>query len=258
MTEQYTELYKIKAYLDELWREEDSEPWDNDGIDICISDNQRIDSVLIALDATAPAIQKAKDISAQLIITHHPLIYDPLSSIRADDPYGGRIIDCIKQDISVMSFHTRLDNAKGGVSDTLAQSVGLQDLDSPYPGITIGYTRTQKTYSEFVQEIKDKLNTDIIYGVKSTDRVKKIAVVGGSGKSFLTRVAETGADTYLTGEVTHSAMIEARQLGLNLVCATHHATEAVILPKIKEVLTSRFPGLRVEVFGFDPKVEYGV
>ncbi|HAN21534.1 MAG: Nif3-like dinuclear metal center hexameric protein [Clostridiales bacterium GWF2_36_10] len=248
----------IIEYFDTVLPKALSMPWDNDGIMVLPDENANVKRVLIALDCTSITIEKAKSISADLIITHHPLVFKSLSSIDYSEPYGKRVIQCIKNNIAVLSYHTRLDEADGGVDDCLAKIVEIKDTQKMEHCGKVGILEKEMSYNDFCKHIKNALGIDSVYGVCSGNSVKKVAVIGGSGKDFITDVKKSGADTFLTGEVNHSGLIEARELGLNMVCGTHYETENVVLPKIKELLLSKFPEIEIEILPFKAEYEYGI
>jgi len=248
----------ITEYFDAILPKTLSEDWDNDGVMVLPDGDADIKKALIALDATSYAIKRAKDTGAQLIITHHPLVFSPLSSIEETDSYGKRVIDCIRNNIAVLSYHTRLDEVCGGVGDRLAALAGLRNIEKMLPCGRIGVLEDETDYKAFCMHMKKALSTDDIYGANSTDRVKRVAVVGGSGKNFITDAKKAGADTFLTGEVNHSGLIEAREVGLNVVCGTHYATENVVLPRLEELLLERFADIETEILPFRAGDEYGV
>ena len=238
---------EIIAYFDKAIPTSLSEPWDNDGLMIDAGIN--INKAVCALDATSNALKYAKEIGAGLILTHHPLIFDKLSRITSHDSTGKRIVFALKNGISVMSFHTRLDALEGGVNDMLLKSLELAASGSFAEGL--GRTAElpeSMTKNEFLAFLKSKLKTENVSSYCVNERIKKIAILGGSGPSFIKDAAESGADTYLTGEVNHSGIIEALEYGINLFTATHYVTEAVVLPKLKELLHEGFPDIQCELF----------
>lgn len=251
-------IKEIIEYFDVVLPKTLSESWDNDGVMVLPEANIEVKKVLVALDVTSEAIKYAKNIGVKLIVTHHPLIFKPLSSLEYTEPYGKRAIECIKNNIAVLSYHTRLDEVDGGVDDCLAQVVGLKDLKKMDNCGKVGILEKEMSYSDFSTHIKKVLGIDSIYGVCANNSVKKVAVVGGSGKDFISDAKKAGADTFLTGEVNHSALIEAKELGLNIVCGTHYATENVVLPRIKELLIGRFLDLDIEILPFKAEIEYGI
>ncbi|MBQ7646692.1 MAG: Nif3-like dinuclear metal center hexameric protein, partial [Clostridia bacterium] len=96
--------------------------------------------------------------------------------------------------------------------------------------------------------IKEKLHTNNVCAYPCKDRIKTVSLLGGSGKSFIKDAALSGADAYLTGEVNHSGMIDARESSLSLFTATHYVTEAVVLPKLKEIFNTGFHEIPCDIF----------
>ena len=135
----------ISAYLDMLFPPSLSESWDNDGLSVDPCPFADVKTAAVALDLTSEVLDWAESIGAGCVVTHHPLIFRPLSSLRADDSVGKRVIRCIKSGIAAVSCHTRLDSAEGGVNDCLAAAAGITgafaflpfgrvgDLPSPMP-----------------------------------------------------------------------------------------------------------------------------
>ena len=205
----------------------ESEPWDADGVQIdCGVD---IKKALVALDCTSGALERAKEIGAGLIVTHHPLIFRPLSSIKASDSVGGRALAACRAGISVVAYHTCLDIAAGGVNDSLALALGIKNARPFVPYGRIGTVR-QTAFAAFARKCEKAL------GVRAQN-----ALDWGSGKSEVKSAHEAGADTFVTGEVSHDAMIDCREYGMNLLCLTHFATENVVLPFLAEQVNRFVP-----------------
>lgn len=224
-----------------------SEPWDNDGL--MVDSGETVKKAVCALDATSNALEYAKKAGAQLVLTHHPLIFDKLSSVRSDDSAGKRVIYAIKNGISVMSFHTRLDALTGGVNDMLISVLGLEQKGDFAGGLgRVASLPYEMSPSEFTAYIKEKLRTEKVCAYTCKDIIKTVAVLGGSGKSFIKDAALSGADAYLTGEVNHSGLIDAKESSISLFTATHYVTEAVVLPKLKEIFNTGFPDIPCEIF----------
>lgn len=233
-----------------------SEPWDNDGLDVVPDKNAEITGVLCALDCTSVAVNRATELGCNVIITHHPLVFKPLGSVTCDDSVGKRVIECIKRGIAVVSFHTRLDIIEGGVNDILAETVGLKNISDFIPYGRIGDV-DEVGFEEFARHVAAVLGLNIneLGLVKSKNTVKRVALVSGCGKDEIGDAINAGADTFITGEVMHNHMLDCKEMGINLICATHYATERIILPllanKAKELA-------RVEVLEFTREDEYGI
>ncbi len=242
--------------LDEIISPDLSEPWDNDGIDVLPCKNMEVTKVLCALDCTSVAIEYAKKLGCNVIITHHPLVFKPLGSITPDDSVGKRVVECIKNDIAVISFHTRLDITENGVNDTLAAMLGIKNTESFISYGRVGEVEKQ-SFAEFANKVATALKLDIntLSMVKANETVSRVAVVSGCGKDEIGEVIACGADTFVTGEVMHNHMIDCKELRLNLICATHYATERIILPILAETVRKYVP---CDVYQFVKEEEYGI
>ena len=245
----------IKA-LDERIPKQLSEPWDNDGGDVVPDKNATVSGVLCALDCTSVAINRAIELGCNVIVTHHPLVFKPLGAIVCDDSVGKRVIECIKRGISVISFHTRLDIIEGGVNDTLADIIGLKNVES-----FISYGRIGDVdeigFSDFANHIANSLSLCecSLSLVRSRDTVKRVALVSGCGKDEIGDAFFAGADTFITGEVMHNHMIDCKEMGMNLICGTHYATERIVLPVLKGIVEELAP---TYVLDFTREDEYGI
>ncbi|MBO5870746.1 MAG: Nif3-like dinuclear metal center hexameric protein [Clostridia bacterium] len=247
---------QLARALDNLIPPELSEPWDNDGKMIIPNPSKQVSRVLCALDCTTEAINAARVWGCNVIVTHHPLIFQPLESINSSDSVGKRVIECIKNDIAVISFHTRLDIIEGGVNDMLALTLGLNNAETFIPYGRIGDVEKQ-TFDEFAEKVANMLNLDAksMPMVNASDTVSRVAVVSGSGKDEINAVLKAGADTFVTGEVMHNHMIDCKELGLNLICATHYATERIVIPVLAEIVKK--VGAIADIFMFKPSQEFG-
>lgn len=232
-----------------------SEPWDNDGRMVIPNPNANVKRVLCALDCTSYTIELAKKRGCNVILTHHPLIFKPLKSLDPSDTVAKRVIECVKNDIAVLSYHTRLDIVEGGVNDMLSALLGLKNTESFIPYGRVGEVEEQ-SFEDFAKKVSQNLNTESLSLVKATNTVKRVAVVSGSGKDEIKEVLASGADTFVTGEVMHNHMIECKELGLNLICATHYATERFITRRFSDILASL--GVERDIYDFVKEAEYGI
>lgn len=233
-----------------------SEPWDNDGIDVIPDKNMEVTRALCVLDCTSVAIDVAKEWGCNAIIAHHPLVFKPLGEISYTDSVGKRVIECIKNGIAVISFHTRLDIIDGGVNDMLAGYLGIKNTESFIPYGRIGDVEEQ-SFESFAKKVATALKLDVnaLPMVKASDKVSRVAVVSGSGKDEIAAVIKAGADTFVTGEVMHNHMIDCKELGLNLICGTHYATERIIVPTLSEIVRKYVP---CDIYQFVREGEYGI
>ena len=245
---------ELASYLENKIPSTLSEPWDNDGRMVVPNGDAEVTGVLVALDCTSKAIEKAVERGCNVIVTHHPLVFKPLASLTDTDNVGKRVLNCVQNGIAVLSYHTRLDSMEGGVNDCLADAVGLKETSAFLPYGRIGDVGAQ-SFEAFAKHVSDVLGADVSM-VKANDTVSRVAVVSGAGKDEIADVIAAGADTFVTGEVMHNHMLECKESGLNLICATHYATERVVLPFLRGLIADC--GVRAEVLPFEREDEYGI
>ena len=160
-------VYELNKYMNERIPKELSCSWDNDGLMCCPDGNREVKKVLFCMDVTPEAIDYAIENGYDLIISHHPLIFKGVKSVSGDFGIPSRIIKLIKNDVSVMSFHTRFDAVDGGVNDALAEIFGLSDIEKVLcDGIEmmrIGDLENEMTIEEFAVLKKSLVvNTSIL------------------------------------------------------------------------------------------------
>ena len=236
--------------MDELLSPDLRCPWDNDGL-LCSSEPDReIKKVLATLDVTEDAVTRAIDGGFDLIISHHPFIFKPISSAVADDPSEKDLIRLIKSGIGVVSYHTRLDAARGGVADRLCDLIGLSDTVSAGEVgeniLRIGYTDISDL-KDFSTSVKEALSSPVITVGSCGKAVHKVTVCPGDGKDFVKAAISLGADTYLTGRLSYNIMCDAKKLGINLIEAGHYFTEKHITEYFAEACRD-ICGAEVEIF----------
>ncbi len=248
---------QLKTELDKLIPRELSEPWDNDGAMVIPNKATEITGVLCALDCTSVAIEKAKALNCNVILAHHPLIFSGIKAVTPDDCVGKRVIECIKNGIAVLSYHTRLDSMEGGVNDILASRLGIESAEAFVPFGRIGDI-SEQSFADFAKSVALALNipNSELKLVNATGKVKRVAIISGCGKDEINTVITAGADTFVTGEVMHNHMLECKERGLNLICGTHYATERFIAGKLAQ-MAGTF-GLPTEILNFTKEEEYGI
>lgn len=241
-----TELYKkFCEYLPESLRCE----WDNDGIMVCPDSNAEVKKVLLSLDVTEEIVDYAIECGFDLIISHHPLIFRPLSNVTEDNHISRKVVKLIANAISVFSFHTRADRANGGVNDRLAETIGLTKTESfGEDGLgRIGTLSEEYELETFANAVKLALGADMIKVSDGYNPVKRVAVVGGDGKDFVKAALEMGADTYVSGRLSYNVMAEAAEMGINLIEAGHYFTEQPITEYFSELIAKFDPDVYVEI-----------
>ncbi len=239
------ELYER---MSERIPEELSEEWDNDGLMCCADGTRAVRKTLLALDVTEELVDYAIESGFDLIVSHHPLIFKPLSVVNESNHVSRKLIKLIENEISVFSFHTRADKVAGGVNDRLCELLGIEGALPFGEGFLgrIGEVE-EMTLEDFVYKAKLSLGADVIKYSDGYNSVRRVAVVGGDGKDFVRGAIAEGADTYLSGRISYNVMEEAAELGINLVEAGHFFTEQPLMEFFKDILTKLDPGMYIEV-----------
>ena len=238
----------VLYFLDVLAPFDTSMGFDNTGI-LVGGKNKKVSKILLTLDVTREAVEKAISIGAELIVSHHPVILNPMKII-SDESIQYMLI---RNDISVISAHTNLDKAEGGVNDALALKLGLSDIqsveseDPEESGLARIGSIAETDIRSFALYVKNALGAD---GVEFSGKspVKNVCVVGGSGGGALLDAKKAGVDTLVTGEAKYNHFSEALEMGMNLVVAGHYHTENVVLEPLKDYMLSTLSDVTVEIF----------
>ena len=248
---------EIIEIMRRLAPEQTCEAWDNVGL-IIGGEDAPVERILISLDYTEKTRAEAVERKCQMVITHHPPIFSKLARINGNTPLGRLIMDTIKSGISVYSAHTNLDYAAGGTDDTLFEALGLLEKEYLMPpnihGQRLGRTgcfAKDFTLGEVCELVKEKLGVEAVKCVGNLDAlVSKAATVAGSGASaeFFANTLAAGADVYITGDLKYHEALDAAAMGLNIIDATHFATENIVCKSIKNYLEENLEkGKNVEI-----------
>lgn len=237
-----TSINEIYNYLCNLAPLELQMGFDNSGFQIGRL-NKNVERVVLALDVTDDVVEEAAELGAGLIISHHPLIFSAIKSINGMDPEGARLIKIIENGISVVSMHTNLDIADGGVNDVLIAMLGAKaecGLDKENCG-RVGRLEKPMAFESFLLHCKNVLNTNGIRYYYAGKTVNKLAVMGGAGGDAIEDAYALGCDTYLTSDIKYHQFLIAKELGINLIDADHFCTENPIIPVLRDILAKAFP-----------------
>jgi dinuclear metal center YbgI/SA1388 family protein len=219
---------------------------------VCASPEKEVKKILFALDITPAVTEYAVKIDADLIISHHPLIFSGIRRMDGHDGTSRKVIFLLQNNIAAMSFHTRLDAADGGINDILANLFQLSDVEKfGVDGDTaarIGTLPAPMAFEDFCRLVKNTLDAPSVCGAKSGNTVSRLAVLGGSGKDYIREAQKMGADTYLTGEVNYNYLLEAAENGLSVVTAGHYHTEAPFTAFFEKILSENFENLEFVLF----------
>ena len=230
--------------------------WDHDGLEVCPCADTEVNKVLVALDVTDEVIETAIKNKVDVILAHHPLFFKGVSEVSVENPNGARAVKLIKNNISVMTFHTRLDAVEGGVNDILASMLGLENIETVGDDglVRIGELPEEMDADAFARLVKFALSAPCVTLSPCGKKSKRVALLGGSGGDDIKVAAAAGADTYLTGELRYHPMLSACEWDMNLLCAGHFYTEYPVTEYLKAQTQKLCPDADVEVF-FSDRVE---
>ncbi len=241
---------EIYTCLDTLLPRSLSCSWDNDGLMVCADGAKEVKTILFALDITMDVIEEAHKLGAELVISHHPLIFKGLRHINGEDVASQKVIALLKYGISAMSFHTRLDEADGGINDLLASELSLTSIDKfeAEEGIhlRVGSLPREMRFEDFCLYVKETLGAPQILASKGKETVSRVALLGGAGGDDFLAAKASGADVYLTGEAKYHELLDAAEMGFSVVTAGHDFTELCFARYFEKALAEHFPDLHFE------------
>ena len=191
----------------------------------------------VVLDITHEEIKKAKAIGADLIISHHPVIFNPIKSVtRGSVPY-----ELVASSINALCCHTPLDIADGGTNDSLAKLLGIEVTRTEDPILRLG-TVEPTTAENLAGKIAKTLNTKVRYA-DAGRKIEKIAICTGAGCSLIEAAGEI--DAFITGDASHHNFLDCIQAGITLIAAGHYETEIIVVPVLVKKLQAQFPDIEI-------------
>ena len=207
--------------------------WDNVGL--LVDAGRPVTSIMTALDITADVVRDAAESGCELIVSHHPVIFDPLRRVTAEDVPAM----LLQNGISAICMHTNLDAAPGGVNDVLADLLRIENRrDFADNCGRIGTLNVPTTAQQLAETCSRMLHTHCKF-VEADHPVEKLAEVSGAGGNYLQQAIDEGADCLVTGEAAHHIAILAKQKGVGLVVAGHWGTEHPVVFALTDALTER-------------------
>lgn len=238
-------LAEVLLAVEELWPESLAEDWDEVGL-VAGRPGRKVNRIMFAVDPTLEVIEEAVEWGAELLVTHHPLLLRGVTSVAATTAKGQAVHRLIESGTALLTVHTNGDSAVGGVSDVLADALGIQDARPltpsaqglPEEGIgRVGELSEAVTLGDLAARVFGILPS-VAGGVRvAGDRsalVRRIAVCGGAGDSLFDEVRASGADVYVTADLRHHPASEARESAVDgrpyLIDVSHFASEWLWLP----------------------------
>ena len=227
------------------------ESWDNSGL--CVgSYDAPVTSVLMGLDCTPELVDEAIECGADMIVTHHPLIFSGLKKITPDDQVGEAVIKAIKAGISIYAAHTSADKVIAGVSGAMAARLGLQnvtilDEDGEGTGLgVVGDLPEPLTSEEAIVLVKERFGLKAMRTSRPLEgKISRVAMCGGSGGSLIKAAMSSGAQLYLTGDVSYHNFFTRE--GFMVMDIGHYESEIEIVDILFSLLRKNFPTFAVRI-----------
>ena len=239
MTDNLT-VKEVYDFMDTIAPFETQESWDNSGLLVGAPDAPA-EKIGAVLEVTEAVLEQAQREGIGLIVTHHPILFKPARTVLA----GSLLYEAVRSGISVICCHTPLDKADGGVNDTLAEMLGLRQIQRDESGFLRIGELGGISIRELIGRVQERLNPAAQRYYDSGRPVFHAAVCSGSGCSLMKEAGRLGCDVLITGDADHHDFLDAREMGLSLIAAGHYETERVIVPILRQRLEQAFPGIPV-------------
>jgi len=228
--------------------------WDHVGLQVGEAEKE-VKKILLSLDPSLEAAEEAGQKGCDLILTHHPLFFKPITALTGRNEVEKTALLLARKNIGLLSMHTNLDAAHGGVSDALAAAVGIYDIeeipnfdarpDIPHIGRMGRIPSTEPM--AFLKRVIALLNAPGARYILSDRPVSRLAVVGGSGGDYIADAHQAGCDSLLTADLSYHELLLGREYHMNLFDLGHFETERVILPVLKDFLEKTYPSVELSV-----------
>lgn len=249
-------LSEIISYMDTIAPPASAESWDNVGLQVGGIDCS-IGSVLLTLDVSPQVVEEASLLQADLIISHHPLIFKPLSKINYSASEGKIIRSLISHNISLFTAHTNLDKSAEGTGRVLAETLGLidvrslsDDLDNELCMVVSGCFETPLSLEELQKKLKSLFSCRHIRMIGKPSQVLKVVVISGSGGSIIPKI-DVSYDLIITGEVSYHDALSLLYQGRSVALLGHYVSEKPVMYHLQSLLSERFPHLVVNVSQYE-------
>lgn len=207
--------------------------------------SKEVKKVMICLDGTSEVINEAIENNVDLLICHHPFLFSPILNLDYNSPLGKKMVKVFKSELNIFAMHTNFDSALNGMNDYLASLLGLENVYSiPEIPTNESFMRIGEiekcSLVEFAYFVKETFNEECVRVVGDLDKnVKKVAIIGGSGASFVVAAKKLGCDCIVTGEVKQNNAIDALEYNMGII-EVSHSVESFFKEYIKNMLEDEF------------------
>ena len=224
-------ISELLAHIDSFAPFSLAEEWDNSGL-LVGSFSDEVSKAAVCLDAVSEAVIEAERQRCSVMVCHHPLIFRPVKSITDTSEHGRTIIEAVRRKVNIIAAHTNWDKAQGGVNDTLASLLGLNDTEPLGEFGVCGVLSEAMLLDDFLGRVKASWGLTRIDCYGRTAGISRVALCGGSGAEFWMAAKACGADIYLTADMKYHELIDATSEGLTIGLINHGEMESASLPEL--------------------------
>ena len=240
---------EIVNYLLNLYPLELASSFDHGKVGLQVgSMSKEVKKVMIALDGTSKVVEEAISNNVDLLITHHPFLFNPIINMDYNSPLGKKMLNVFKNELSIFSMHTNFDCAINGMNDHLAAILNMENVysipEEPTADSVMRIGEVEKmTLAEFAYFVKERFHEEAVRVVGDLEKqIKKVGIIGGSGASYTIAAKKLGCDCLITGEVKHNNAIDAVENNIGII-EVSHSVEAFFKEHVKEILSNAFPNV---------------
>jgi len=244
-------LESIQRFLRELAPLELAEAWDNVGL-LVGDPNRPVQRVMTCLTITPASAAEALAEAADLIVSHHPLPFRPLTRLTTENTPARLLLDLAAARVAVYSPHTAWDSAAEGINQQLARGLGLRGIAPLVPAAgglgagRWGWLEEPVTLDQLAVRVKRLLALDGVQAVGAAEQpVRTVAMGCGAADELLDAARQAGCDAMVTGEARFHTCLEAEAWRMGLVLAGHYGSERLGAERLAQLLAAKFPGLEV-------------
>lgn len=250
-------LWDIVEIANRLFPFDIAEPWDNCGIQIG-DPTRRVNSIAFSLDATPQTVKFAAASSCELLVTHHPVLLEPFRNIVADSLFGRTLLDAARMGVDILSLHTNLDAAAGGLNDQLTDKLGLENVTTSVSAqcARVGRLPVATTVFGLARKIAKDLEISHVRVISEKDsEVRTLFLAAGSGMSYLGEALRQHADVMVTGDVRYHAAREALEMGMPVIDAGHYGLEKGAVELLSAAFEAEFARLGLAITCINCRLE---
>lgn len=230
-----TTVKNIYDYINSIAPFDAQEEWDNSG-HLVGEFRKEVKRCVIALDPTRDVCSFARDVNADLLLTHHPIIFGSITDVKSDSP----VYILANAGISAISAHTNYDIAEGGINDSLAAILGLKNTEHLDGTLVVkGELEGEMSIDDFAEFVSDTLDCAGIRYTDTDKSIKTVAVGGGACEEYV-ELACSNVDVFITGDMKYHAMLDASENGYAVISAGHYETEFAPFMQLKTKLEEIF------------------